>query len=80
MRTVNLNVVYINIITTTGSEALGWNQNTLSQLISQTNRVWRQANIMTPGIIRANPVLTGLQISTATTSANRRQTATSRTR
>jgi hypothetical protein len=45
MVTVNLNVVYITIDSATGAVASGWSQGNLTSLISQTNRVWRQANI-----------------------------------
>jgi len=45
MATVNLNVVFITIETSSGPVAPGWTQGNLSGVITQTNRVWQQADI-----------------------------------
>ncbi|MES9926126.1 MAG: zinc-dependent metalloprotease family protein [Candidatus Thiodiazotropha endolucinida] len=47
-----------------------------SNSMSARERLAATSNLMTPGIIRANPVLTGSQISSATTAAMRRRPPT----
>ncbi|MEW8506382.1 MAG: reprolysin-like metallopeptidase [Candidatus Thiodiazotropha sp.] len=45
MITVNLNVVFINIVTESDTVQSGWNKGSLSKLVNETNKVWQQAKI-----------------------------------